>query len=95
MAGLTRWKEPIHFDDLPTALFHFPCEEVQLFELAPRADMLPRYLTDQELRTILAYCGHDASPFERTMVITLLHTGIRAMEFSLLKASDMKSVQIA
>ncbi len=61
-------------------------------DLPPRADMLPRYLTDQELRTILAYCEHDASLFERTMVITLLHTGIRAMEFSLLKASDIVQI---
>ena len=31
MAGLTRWKEAIHFDDLPTALLHFPREQGQEF----------------------------------------------------------------
>jgi integrase len=59
----------------------------------PRApDMLPRYLTDQELRAILNYCEHEATLFERTVVITLLHTGIRAMEFAQLKASDIVQI---
>lgn len=59
----------------------------------PRAlDMIPRYLSDQELRTVLAYCEQDASLFERTLVITLLHTGIRAMEFAQLKASDIVQI---
>jgi site-specific recombinase XerD len=59
----------------------------------PRApDMLPRYLTDQELRAILNYCEQGATLFERTVVITLLHTGIRAMEFAQLKASDIVQI---
>ncbi len=59
----------------------------------PRApDMLPRYLTDQELRAILNYCEQEATLFERTVVITLLHTGIRAMEFAQLKASDIVQI---
>lgn len=59
----------------------------------PRApDMLPRYLTDQELRSVLHYCEQEATLFERTVVITLLHTGIRAMEFAQLKASDIVQI---
>jgi site-specific recombinase XerD len=59
----------------------------------PRApDMLPRYLSDQELRTVLNYCEQGATRFERTLVITLLHTGIRAMEFAQLKASDLVQI---
>lgn len=59
----------------------------------PRApDMLPRYLSDQELRAILNYCEQEATLFERTVVITLLHTGIRAMEFAQLKASDLVQI---
>jgi integrase len=59
----------------------------------PRApDMLPRYLSDQELRAILNYCEQGATQFEQTTVITLLHTGIRAMEFAQLKASDLVQI---
>jgi site-specific recombinase XerD len=61
-------------------------------DLPKRPDMLPRYLTDQELRTILSYCEREASLFERTLVITLLHTGIRAMEFAHLKTSDIVQI---
>lgn len=56
-------------------------------------DMLPRYLPDQELRPILQYCETEASLLERTVLVTLLHTGIRASELAALKPSDM--VQIA
>lgn len=60
----------------------------------PKApDMLPRYLPDQELRPILQYCETEASLLERTILVTLLHTGIRASELAALKPSDM--VQIA
>ena len=49
----------------------------------PRApDMLPRYLTAQALRAILNYCEPQATLLERTVVITLLHPGIRAMAFA-------------
>ncbi len=61
-------------------------------DLPKRPDMLPRYLTDQELRIILSYCEHKASLFERTMIITLLHTGIRAIEFAHLKATDIVQI---
>lgn len=57
-----------------------------------RPDMLPRYLTDHELQAILAYCEHEATLFERTVVITMLHTGIRAMECAQLKATDIVQV---
>ena len=56
-------------------------------------DMIPRYLPDHELRTILTYCERGATLLERTLTITLLHTGIRAGELAVLKASDI--VQIA
>lgn len=55
-------------------------------------EMIPRYLSDQELRTILTYCEGEASLFERTIVITLLHTGVRAMELTQLKASDIVQI---
>jgi len=59
----------------------------------PRApDMIPRYLTDHELRSMLTYCEQQASLFEKTVVLTLLHTGIRAMEFTQLKVSDLVQV---
>ena len=53
---------------------------------------IPRYLSDSELRTILTYCEDGASLFERTMVITLLHTGIRALEFTQLQVSDIVQI---
>jgi integrase len=58
-----------------------------------KPDMLPRYLSDQELRIVLSYCEKEATQIERTIVITLLHTGIRAAELAALKTSDL--VQIA
>lgn len=45
-------------------------------------DALPRYLSDGELQAILKYCEHEASLFEQTLIITLLHTGIRSKEGS-------------
>lgn len=63
------------------------------FRDVPRKpEMLPRYLSDHELRAVLVYCEHKASLLERTMVITLLHTGIRALEFAHLKASDIVQI---
>lgn len=61
-------------------------------DLPHEPEMLPRYLTDQELRLILSYCEQGASLFEKTLVITLLHTGIRAMELASLKASDIVQI---
>jgi integrase len=64
-----------------------------LRDLPKKPEMIPRYLSDQEIRPLLAYCEQGATLFERTLIITLLHTGIRIMEFIQLKASDI--VQIA
>lgn len=62
-------------------------------DLSRKPDMIPRYLEDQELRVVLEYCqGEHASLLERTVVITLLHTGIRAAEFASLKASDIVQI---
>jgi site-specific recombinase XerD len=61
-------------------------------DLPRKPDMLPRYLPDQELRKVLAYCEQEASLYEKTVVITLLHTGIRAMEFAQLKVSDIVQI---
>lgn len=56
-------------------------------------DSVPRYLTDQEVRQILQYCEKEASAKERTLVITLFHTGIRVAELASLKASDIVQIQ--
>lgn len=61
-------------------------------DLPHKEDRVPRYLSDQELRTLLTYCKQDASLFEQTMIITLLHTGIRIQEFIDLKASDIVQI---
>jgi len=55
-------------------------------------DPVPRYLTDREVRAVVSYCETTASLLERVMVLTLLHTGIRAREFATLKASDLVEV---
>lgn len=56
-------------------------------------DPVPRYLSDREVQTVLAYCEQGASLKERTLVITLFHTGVRAGELAALKASDILQVQ--
>lgn len=56
-------------------------------------DPVPRYLSDAELRPVLAYCQDGATLRERTMVIVLLHTGIRAAELAALKDSDLVQIQ--
>lgn len=61
-------------------------------DLPPAPDMLPRYLSDQELRAVLTYCEQEATLLERTTVITLLHTGIRAMEYARIKATDIVQI---
>jgi site-specific recombinase XerD len=60
----------------------------------PRQNVpVPRCLTDQEVRSVLTYCANGASLKERTLVITLLHTGIRAAELSALKISNIVQIQ--
>lgn len=61
-------------------------------DVPKRPGMVPRYLTDQELRALVAFSEQQATLFERTLFTTLLHTGIRAMEFAQLKASDIVQV---
>jgi site-specific recombinase XerD len=61
-------------------------------DLPERADALPRYLPDHELRTILTYCETEASLLERTVMLTLLHTGIRAAELAALKETDIVQI---
>jgi site-specific recombinase XerD len=56
-------------------------------------DPIPRYLADHEVRTILEYCDREASLRERTMVIILLHTGIRIAELMALQTSDIVQIQ--
>src|SRR6202043_2314498 len=53
---------------------------------------VPRYLPDQELRPIVQYCETEASLLERTILVTLLHTGVRASELAALKTSDMVQI---
>ncbi len=64
-----------------------------LGDMPRKADPIPRYLTDQEIRQVLDYCTHNASVKERTLVITLFHTGIRAAELAELKVTDIVQVQ--
>jgi len=56
-------------------------------------DPVPRYIPDGELRKVLAYCTNGASPKERAVIITLLHTGLRAAELAALTASDIVQIQ--
>jgi site-specific recombinase XerD len=56
-------------------------------------DPIPRYIADPELRKILEYCHQGARPKERTVVITLLHTGIRAAELAVLRITDLVQIQ--
>src|SRR5574341_2268656 len=52
-----------------------------------------RYLTDKDIRQVLEYCEQGASRLERTVLTTLLHTGIRASELANLKVSDIVQIQ--
>jgi integrase/recombinase XerD len=52
-----------------------------------------RYINDNEMRKVLAYCENGASLRERTVVIVLLHTGIRASELANLSVSDIVEIQ--
>lgn len=70
-----------------------PRNPFALGDVPRKADPVPRYLTDVEVRRVLAYCETGASLKERTWVITLFHTGIRAAELASLKASDIVQVQ--
>jgi len=56
-------------------------------------DPVPRYITDPELRLVLEYCNQGASLKEKTVVITLLHTGLRAAELAGLSKSDIIQIQ--
>jgi integrase len=56
-------------------------------------DPVPRYLPDRDLQVVLNYCATQASLLERVVVITLLHTGIRACELADLKESDLVQIQ--
>ncbi|MBT7790661.1 MAG: tyrosine-type recombinase/integrase [Calditrichaeota bacterium] len=54
---------------------------------------LPRYISDKELRQVLAYCQNGASLKEKTIVTVLLHTGIRAAELSALRTTNIVQIQ--
>ncbi len=56
-------------------------------------DPVPRYLTDHEVAAVLDYCVRAASLRERTVILILLHTGIRAAELAALKRTDIVQVQ--
>jgi integrase len=62
-------------------------------DLPAVTDSLPRYVPDRELRAVIEYCTNGATLRERTFVITLLHTGIRASELAALQASDVVQIQ--
>jgi hypothetical protein len=73
-------------EQLPTSPARNP---FSVRDIPHKEDMVPRYLSDHELQTILAYSEQEATLFERTVIITLLHTGIRIKEFIDLKATDI------
>ncbi len=56
------------------------------------AYLVPRYLSDQEIKAVLAYCERDATLLEKVVVTLLLHTGIRIAELAMLKASDVVQI---
>lgn len=62
-------------------------------DLPPDPDPVPRYISDRELRMIMEYCDQGASLKEKTVVITLLHTGLRASELANLAVSDIVQIQ--
>lgn len=76
-------------EQFETAPSHNPFSRRDLYQ---RADPLPRYFSDAELQTILRYCEREASLFEQTLIITLLHTGIRAKEFVHLQATHIVQI---
>ncbi len=62
-------------------------------DLPAAPDSVPRYVPDHELRTVLEYCNNGSTLKERTIVITLLHTGIRASELAALQVGDVVQIQ--
>ena len=69
-------------------------------DLPPRSDPVPRYLADHEVRTLMTHCHNNNNNTddltalkERTLVITLLHTGIRAAELAALQTSHIVQIQ--
>lgn len=64
-----------------------------LRDMPRQSDSVPRYLSDAEVRSVLAYCHNGASLKERTIVMTLLHTGIRAAELAALKVTNIVQIQ--
>ncbi len=53
----------------------------------------PRYLSDCELRKVLLYCSNGDTLREQTIIITLLHTGIRVGELLALQVNDIVQIQ--
>ena len=62
-------------------------------DLPAAPDSMPRYVPDHELRAVLEYCNDGATLKERTIVITLLHTGIRVSELAALQGGDIVQIQ--
>lgn len=63
-------------------------------DMPDKSDQTVRYFDDAHLRAILAYCAEPgASLYHRTIVVTLLHTGIRASELATLRVSDIVQIQ--
>jgi len=50
-------------------------------------------LSDHELRAVFKYCDNGATLKERTIMIVLLHTGIRASELAALQVNDILQIQ--
>jgi site-specific recombinase XerD len=82
--------EFVILENLPTSPGRNP---FGLQDIPWNRDPVPRYLADHELQAVLRYLEQGASLKERTLVITLLHTGIRAAEVAALKATDIVQIQ--
>ncbi len=58
-------------------------------KLVPRVPQPPRHLSDQEEAALLAAVTRWGSPRDRALIITALHTGLRADELCRLKPADL------
>lgn len=64
-----------------------------LRDMPKRPNSLPRYIPDHQMKKVLDYCKNGATLLEKTVVIILLHTGIRAFELANLCTKDIVQIQ--
>ncbi len=66
-----------------------PADPAKPVKLVPRVPQPPRHLSDQEEAALLAAVTRWGSPRDRALIITALHTGLRADELCRLKPADL------